>query len=591
MVAYPLIGSYDLAITRIDKFVKAPQFKGGNPVLNRYNQIHAFSGGYSVVYPINVNGKKLALRCWLKDPGNVKERYTRVKPYLASNTTSYFVDFGYVETGILADGNIYPVSYMDWIEGKTLSQFIDENIRNTSVISELAGKFLTMVKELHAKRIAHGDLQDGNIIVCKNTYSLDLKLVDYDCIYTPTLQNGQSQDDLQGVPDYQHPKRYRKANEKADYFSELVIYLSLLAYAEKPSLWQQGQEKRLLFVADDFSNLAGSSTFRLLEMFSPQIRNLADRLKQFCHEIDTNRLIPLEQVITNSVGTPANTTNSPDSLENFFGSTPPPTPKPSSKSSTATASTQSSDLSSFFGSSPVPPMAQPNVSPPPFVTRPIKQPSKIKPLVIMAIIIAIILALLVAGSFIITIINTQNALAQPIYSENFSYPGQWEWSDADANWDVNIDIEKLIGEINGQVTAWTFANQSFQNVKIVVTVEKISGIDNNSIGLICNAADSRHFYAFIIGSDTTYNIVKLDGDNFTSLLSEWKSSNAINGGNAQNIITAICNNGNLSLSVNGIELASVYDTSYGEGDIGLIMGLYEAGDTKIYFDDLQVYPP
>jgi serine/threonine protein kinase len=341
MMIYPLIGDYDLAVSRLDKFVKASQFSGGIPVLNRQNQIFGYSGGYSVVYPINVNGKKMALRCWIKDPGNVKERYARVKSYLISNPAPYFVDFGYIDAGIIANGNTYPVSYMDWIEGKTFSQFIDENINNSTVISELADKFLAMVKELHRKQIAHGDLQDGNIIVCKNAHTFNLKLVDYDSLYTPTLQNWQNQDDLMGVLDYQHPKRYKKGNEKADYFSELVIYLSLLAYAERPGLWNKGQEKRLLFVADDFRDPPNSATFRLLKTFSPRVKNLADILEKFCYETNTNRLSPLEQV-------------SEDSLDSFFKSTVPSASFPPQTQPSVTSNppgVPSSDFSKYFSSS------------------------------------------------------------------------------------------------------------------------------------------------------------------------------------------------------------------------------------------------
>lgn len=356
MITYPLISDYDLAVSRLDKFVKAPQFSGGSPVL-RQNQIFAYSGGYSVVYPINVNGKKMALRCWIKEPGHhVKERYARVKSYLVSNPTTYFVDFGYVDTGIVAKGITYPVIYMDWIDGKTFSQFIDENISNPTVINQLAEKFVIMVRDLHSKNIAHGDLQDGNIIVCKNTHAFDLRLVDYDSLYTPTLQGWQNPDDLMGVPDYQHPKRHKKANEKADYFSELVIYLSLLAYAEKPSLWKKGQEKRLLFTEKDFQNPASSPTFQLLQTLSPKIKHLANELRKFCTINDTNQLVPLEQILTGTGGSA--TTSHPSttaSLDSFFGSAPTTSTKPSYQP-VSSAPSSSSDFSSFFGSSPAQPV-------------------------------------------------------------------------------------------------------------------------------------------------------------------------------------------------------------------------------------------
>lgn len=605
MITYPLISDYDLAVSRLDKFVKASQFSGGSPVL-RQNQIFAYSGGYSVVYPINVNGKKMALRCWIKEPGHhVKERYTRVKSYLVSNPTPYFVDFGYVDIGIVAKGITYPVIYMDWIDGKTFSQFIDENISNPTVINQLAEKFMIMVRDLHSKNIAHGDLQDGNIIVCKNTHTFDLKLVDYDSLYTPTLQGWQNPDDLMGVPDYQHPKRHKKANEKADYFSELVIYLSLLAYAEKPSLWKKGQEKRLLFTEKDFQNPGSSSTFQLLQTLSPRIKHLADELKKFCAVNDTNQLVPLEQILTGTSGNA--TTSHPSttaSLDSFFGSAP-STPSPSYQPPVSSNPSSPSDFSTFFGSNPSQPVpqkqapVQPTVIPQTTIAPP-TQKSSANPFLILFI----ILGLIGLGAFGINTINTQNthatqtaiaqnmtatALAQPLFTETFTYSGQWEWSDNDVTWAVNNG--ELVGTVNSAITAWTLANQTFKDIKVEVDIEKSSGIDNNSMGVICNATDNRHFYAFIIGADKSYNILKLDGDNLTSLLSEWKYSDVINSGNARNTVAAICNGGNLSLVVNGIELATVYDTSYAEGDVGLVIGLYESGTATMYFDNLNVYRP
>ena len=63
-----------------------------------------------------------------------------------------------------------------------------------------------------------------------------------------------------GLPCYQHPRRGESglATVRDDYFSELVIYLSLLAVAENPNLWRQHpapplrRDKELLFVPEDF---------------------------------------------------------------------------------------------------------------------------------------------------------------------------------------------------------------------------------------------------------------------------------------------------------------------------------------------------
>jgi len=382
-MVYPTIGDYELSVYNLKNFVLAPQFKGGIPVLNKSGVfpqgLSGSSGGQSVVYPILVNTKKLALRCWIKDPGNVKERYTKVRAYLLSDPSSYFVDFGYVDEGIFVNGSIYPISYMEWIEGKTLARFLDDNINNRIVVQELANKFLIMVTHLHRKHISHGDLQDGNIIVYKSGNSMDLKLVDYDCVFVPTLQNWSNPNDLQGIADYQHPKRSNQNSEKSDYFSELIIYLSLLVYSERPDLWNKGQEKKLLFSANDFKPPYSSPIFLTLEDLSPDIQHLTSELKRFCSVSDTDKLLPLEQLISSSPK--PSTFSNVDFIEDFFK---PVTTATIPKEKELAGKVASRELEEFFlrnqpttvtdipniSPAPLPPVAHSPAPPPPVTQSP-----------------------------------------------------------------------------------------------------------------------------------------------------------------------------------------------------------------------------
>jgi hypothetical protein len=310
-MSYPLIKDYDLAVKNLSRFILADCFKGGTPIRVNSNgansskgELVAHPGGYSVVYPIIVNGTKRALRCWLKMPGNVKLRYTKAKEYFASNPSPYFVEFDYIEDGILIRGKKYPVSSMEWVEGSTLSDFLKENVNDSAALRSVASGFQVMVEELHRQRISHGDLQDGNIMVCRNGDSLSLKLVDYDSLFVPLLQSMNIRNELIGVAEYQHPRRSGNANEKADYFSELVIYLSLCAYAERPELWEKEHERRLLFTAKDFLNPGATPIYKTLRSMSPDIRHLTSQLEDFCRQHTTEHLRPLEALLRGGAGTP-----------------------------------------------------------------------------------------------------------------------------------------------------------------------------------------------------------------------------------------------------------------------------------------------
>ncbi len=125
---------------------------------------------------------------------------------------------------------------MRWIEGLKLNEYIYQHKSDKDILKKkLAGDFITMCKKLHEKSIAHGDLQHGNILVDSNG---NIYLIDYDSMFVPSLEK--ERDIIKGKDDYQHPNRKanKYANCKLDYFSELIIYISILAISEKSLHWQ-----------------------------------------------------------------------------------------------------------------------------------------------------------------------------------------------------------------------------------------------------------------------------------------------------------------------------------------------------------------
>lgn len=213
-------------------------------------------GGYAVVYQfVSISGEKWAFRCQCKLIKGLANRMRAISDSLRKAKLPYFCDFEFLEWGITAEGEHIPTSRMKWINGKRLSYFIYDSIDNPVILSNLAKNFLTMCKEMNKYQIAHGDLQHENILVGKNA---SVYLIDYDSVYVPTLK-GYS-DIIAGKPNYQHPKRYSNAyaSEKLDYFSELVIYLSLIAFAARPNLIREFdiiQKEQLLFCKDDYASV------------------------------------------------------------------------------------------------------------------------------------------------------------------------------------------------------------------------------------------------------------------------------------------------------------------------------------------------
>ena len=279
------------------------RLRGGKPRRGRDNLVISDTGAFSIVFPIDIVSRTFALRCWVKDVGDAKNRYEKISAYLKQVGLPYFVDFEYVPEGILVNGTKYPITRMEWVEGVSLREFIEQNLQNPHIFKVVADEFQKMVSALHKHQIAHGDLQDGNILLKRNGNSVEIKLIDYDSLFVPKLQGQPEQ--ILGLPEYQHPKRMTgggQANEKVDHFSELVIYLSFLSLSENPALWTQfGDEKRvdrgLLFSKEDFENPSRSPVFRELAKLSLNVQQLAATLKDFCDKTSIDQLVPLETVL------------------------------------------------------------------------------------------------------------------------------------------------------------------------------------------------------------------------------------------------------------------------------------------------------
>jgi serine/threonine protein kinase len=147
-----------------------------------------------------------------------------------------------------------------------------------------------MIDYLHSQKIAHGDLQHGNILIQDN----EIKLVDYDSLFCPGME-GMS-DIITGKADFQHPNRKnaKEASYKVDYFSELVIYLSILAIAERPELVTDfSLEDSLLFKASDWNDFANSPIYRRISSIGNENLNLLLLiLEEYLSESNINNLHP-----------------------------------------------------------------------------------------------------------------------------------------------------------------------------------------------------------------------------------------------------------------------------------------------------------
>ena len=293
----PLIPDIRISVQNQSQLILDPVVKNGQFQRSRNGQLLLYAGGFTAVFPVIINGEKWAFRCWHVPITDASKRLKLVSEFILNNKPSYLVPLEYTARGIIVKGEIFPTTRMKWIEGKTIKKYLCENVGKKQSLLNLASTFLSLIEDMHRLEISHGDLQHGNILVTENE---DISLVDYDSMYVPTMGN-EYKDEIVGKEDYQHPKRKHNkiSSSKVDYFSELIIYLSIIGLAENPQLstkYKLPDTEFLLFSATDFKDIEKSAVYKDLRSLNiPLVNHLLDMLSAYLKVDDINKLTPFNE--------------------------------------------------------------------------------------------------------------------------------------------------------------------------------------------------------------------------------------------------------------------------------------------------------
>lgn len=283
----------------VPALIKDTFIKSGTFARLKNGDIQACVGGFSIVFPVDVDGTKWAFRCWHHTLDNDQARIKLLSTELKKVGLPYFIDFEYEDNGIVVNGAVYPTTRMKWISGRDIKDYICYNRNNRHKLFKLATDFFAMTQDLHRLSIAHGDLQYENIIV--NQYG-KIFLIDYDSMYVPALSYMNSKNSTNGKEGYQHPAREKcvNSNPKLDYFSEVVILISILAIAYNPGLidkYDLEDSDTMLFKIDDFRNFTSSGIYSELSSLGDPLVVFLNVLSSYLREQDITKLEPLELAV------------------------------------------------------------------------------------------------------------------------------------------------------------------------------------------------------------------------------------------------------------------------------------------------------
>ncbi len=181
-----------------------------------------------------------------------------------------------------------------------------------------------------------------------------------------------------------------------------------------------------------------------------------------------------------------------------------------------------------------------------------------------------------------------------------SAPFTDDFSNVSSGWDSEIHDTFTRGYIGGtydfQIAAphwftWVTRGYQYHDVAIDVDLSSANNSDNH-YGLICRYNEG-NFYYFAISADGYYGIFRHTKENgtLTPLTGPAMLSSSAIHLEGSNHLTAICKGPELSLIVNGEQIATVQDTTLSSGDIGMAAGTLNGGNTIVKFDTLQTSLP
>src|SRR6266508_1524974 len=310
MMAYPQITEYQEAVQHPAQAFTDAELKQGAVAENSLDLPLVMSGGFALTYAVTTPRRKCAVRCFHREIPAIQQKYNAIANKLRKLTNGCFVDFDFQQSGISIRQQTFPIVRMDWVEGDTLGVWLDKNYHDPKALEKARNDFAAIARLLENEGIAHGDIQNGNVMVENG----DIKLIDYDGMFVPGMRacNGSET----GHKHFQHPgRRVSSFGPKMDRFSFIAVDLSLAAVIEDKSLYPKFREggETIIFKANDFADPQNSEIFgRLMTM--PNLKEQARKFAAIC-EADLATVPTLDEFLAGrnvpTAKTPIKTASSP----------------------------------------------------------------------------------------------------------------------------------------------------------------------------------------------------------------------------------------------------------------------------------------
>jgi hypothetical protein len=275
---YPLITEYHEAVQHPQLSFVDPELKQGTVAENNLGLPLVMSGGFALTYAVTTARGKCAVRCFHREIPAIQQKYDAISKKLRSLPGEYFVDFDFQQSGISVRQKAFPIVRMDWVEGDTFGIWLDKHIDDPRGLEKAREEFARISRFLAQNGIAHGDIQNGNVMVEHGC----IKLIDYDGMFVPGMPVSNASE--AGHRHFQHPeRRVSDFGPQMDRFSFIALDLSLRAIVEDRSLYPKFREggETIIFKANDFADPEHSEVFRRLSAM-PKLKQQASNFAAVC---------------------------------------------------------------------------------------------------------------------------------------------------------------------------------------------------------------------------------------------------------------------------------------------------------------------
>ncbi len=180
--------------------------------------------------------------------------------------------------------------------------------------------------------------------------------------------------------------------------------------------------------------------------------------------------------------------------------------------------------------------------------------------------------------------------ARLVLEADFSTGRGWHTEENDRFHFAFQDGGYVIGIDIRNAAVWSIRDDSYSDVILETSAERLNGPQDGYYGVVCRQVDSDNYYGLAVSSDGAYGILKmLDGK--MDFLVEGTAPEGVIQADGPNLVQGDCIGETLTLFANGQKLAEIQDSDLESGATGMLAGTHSNPGFEALFKTFKIYQP